>query len=45
MFLRPTSRDGEYLFLGECYVYGMMDGEAMTMLESGEAIVEWVYLV
>jgi len=31
--LRP--RDGHYLFLGECYVHGIMDGEAMDMLTDG----------
>jgi hypothetical protein len=26
--LRSTARSGEFKFVGECYVHGMMDGEA-----------------
>lgn len=33
--LRPTS-GGRYLLVGECYVHGLMTGEAMGMLGSGE---------
>lgn len=32
--LRPD-RDS-YLFVGECYVHGVMDGEALDMLEKGD---------
>jgi hypothetical protein len=32
--LRPS--DGDYQFVGECYVHGVMDGEALDMLERGE---------
>ena len=24
------------LFIGECYIHGLMDGEAMSLLESGD---------
>lgn len=29
--LRPTQNEGQYLFMGECYVKGLMQGEAMDM--------------
>lgn len=29
-------KDGYYRFLGECYVHGIMDGEAMDMLADGQ---------
>ena len=32
--LRQT--DQGYYFVGECYVYGLMNGEAITMMERGE---------
>ena len=32
--LRKTG-DG-YMFIGECYVHGFMDGEAIDMLEDGK---------
>lgn len=32
--LRP--KGDHYLFVGECYVHGMMDGEAIGMMERGE---------
>lgn len=35
--LRPE-RD-HYLFVGECYLHGLMDGEAMRWLEDGRASV------
>ena len=31
--LRPVGQN--WLFIGECYVHGLMDGEAMGLLESG----------
>ena len=34
--VRPTSVPGEYLFLGECYVHGLMDGEAIKLWEEGK---------
>ena len=33
-FLRP--HEGDYLFLGEGYTHGLMQGEAIDMLEEGE---------
>ncbi|KAG4437796.1 hypothetical protein IFR05_006731 [Cadophora sp. M221] len=27
---KPRGKDSEFLFIGECYVHGMMDGEAIT---------------
>ncbi|OCK76673.1 hypothetical protein K432DRAFT_385249 [Lepidopterella palustris CBS 459.81] len=32
--LRKTGDN--YMFIGECYVYGFMDGKAIDMLEDGE---------
>jgi hypothetical protein len=32
--LRPVA-DGTHLFIGPCYVYGMMEREAMDLLEQG----------
>lgn len=29
--LRPTAEDKEFQFVGDCYVHGIMDGEAVTM--------------
>ncbi|TGO52093.1 hypothetical protein BOTNAR_0335g00040 [Botryotinia narcissicola] len=34
--IRPTSTVDEYLFLGDSYVHGIMEGEAMTMYEAQE---------
>jgi hypothetical protein len=34
--VRPTSVPDEYLFLGECYVHGLMDGEAIKLWEEGK---------
>ena len=36
--LRPWGR--HYLLVGECYVHGLMDGEAMKMLEREEVAEE-----
>ena len=41
--LRPTGSDGEFHFIGECYVYGIMDGEAMTEYENGEVTETWFH--
>lgn len=35
--LRPLE-EGGYRFMGECYVHGIMEGEAMTMLGKGECV-------
>ncbi|KAF5013205.1 hypothetical protein FDECE_784 [Fusarium decemcellulare] len=42
--VRPTSTEGEYLFVGECYVHGLMDGEALDMYERGELTEQWFSL-
>jgi hypothetical protein len=34
MILRPDG-DGRYLLVGECYLHGFMDGEAVGDWESG----------
>jgi hypothetical protein len=41
--LRPHGN--EYVFISECYVHGLMDGEAMAFLEDGRASVEDVVIV
>ncbi|KAK6829739.1 hypothetical protein PG987_010323 [Apiospora arundinis] len=35
--LRPTGDD--FLLVGECYVHGIMQGQALTKLEKGEAVL------
>ncbi|KAK8850936.1 HET-domain-containing protein [Apiospora arundinis] len=35
--LRPTG--DEFLLVGECYVHGIMQGQALTRLENGEAVL------
>ncbi|KAJ3534133.1 hypothetical protein NM208_g1039 [Fusarium decemcellulare] len=42
--IRPASTEGEYLFVGECYVHGLMDGEALDMHERGELTEQWFSL-
>ncbi|KAK7994518.1 hypothetical protein PG991_016106 [Apiospora marii] len=34
--LRPTGGGDEFLLVGECYVHGIMQGQALSMLERGE---------
>jgi len=34
--LRPITDADEFTLIGECYVYGFMDGEAVARLETGE---------
>lgn len=33
--LRPIQNTGEFTFIGECYVHGVMDGEAVDPMPSG----------
>jgi hypothetical protein len=43
--LRPTGSDGEFHFLGECYVYGMMDGEGMVEYQQNREVTPtWFHL-
>lgn len=42
--VRPTGVEGEYLFMGECYVHGLMDGEAVLRWERGESCEQWFHL-
>lgn len=32
--LRPTEKDGDYLFIGECYLDGIMHGEHIEKLKA-----------
>ncbi|CAJ2505055.1 Uu.00g124490.m01.CDS01 [Anthostomella pinea] len=41
--LRPTSTPGEYLFLGECYVAGIMNGERLDGIDV-DTTAEWFHL-
>lgn len=50
--LRPVKSDSladgrcaTFRFVGETYLHGLMDGEAMTWVERGQASVEEVLLV
>lgn len=36
---------GQYTLIGECYIDGMMQGEAFAMLESGDTQEQWFELV
>jgi hypothetical protein len=36
VILRPIADADEFRFIGECYVNGLMDGEAIAGLETGE---------
>jgi len=38
--LRPIA-GGEYLFVGDCYIDGFMNGEAINKWETGELAAEW----
>ncbi|KAK0655149.1 heterokaryon incompatibility protein-domain-containing protein [Cercophora newfieldiana] len=42
--LRPTSKEGKYLFLGECYVDDVMNGEALALLGKGRRETQWFSL-
>ncbi|KAH7370153.1 heterokaryon incompatibility protein-domain-containing protein [Rhexocercosporidium sp. MPI-PUGE-AT-0058] len=41
--LRPVE-DGRYLFLGPCYIHGIMHGEAMEGLKTGKYREEWLQI-
>ena len=43
--LRPHGDDGSFLFVGECYVHGLMDGQAMHKLKDGSAKMQSVRIV
>jgi len=44
--LRPKdSFAGQYSYIGETYIHGLMDGEVMRRLEGGEALVQNLVLV
>lgn len=44
--LRPVNRElNQYSFIGECYAHGLMDGEIVRMLHTGEAKVEDISLI
>jgi len=36
---------GQYVFIGECYVHGVMNGEALSLLKTGAANEQWFDLV
>jgi hypothetical protein len=42
--LRPIPGSGEHYFLGECYVHGLMSGEAMKPFEQGEVSSQTFHL-
>jgi hypothetical protein len=39
--LRPWGEEGVYKLVGEAYVLGMMEGQALDLLEKGELSEEW----
>jgi hypothetical protein len=42
LVLRPTN--GHYALVGECYVCGLMDGEAVSEIETGKLKEGWFNL-
>jgi hypothetical protein len=38
--IRPLETEGHYLLIGECYLYGVMDGEAIKEWEAGKSNYE-----
>ena len=42
--VRPTSVPGEYLFMGESYVHGLMDGKVIDLWDEGKLTEEWFHL-
>lgn len=42
--LRPTENSDEYLLIGECYVHGVMSGEAIDDYEGGRHTGQWFHL-
>ena len=45
LILRPTSRTGHFKLVGECYIHGIMRGEAVQMMKEGQYAVEDVTVV
>ncbi|KAJ6779832.1 hypothetical protein PWT90_08796 [Aphanocladium album] len=45
VILRKTPSAAEYIFVGACYMYGFMDGEAIAMQRSGKLVEEKISLV
>lgn len=45
VILRKTERHGEFEFVGECYLHGFMDGEALAIGSEGEATTQEFKLV
>lgn len=45
--LRPSRSGSEstYRFIGSCYVYGLMQGQAIDMVSSGQLCEEWFHIV
>ena len=41
--LRPAG--DRFMLIGECYVHGLMDGEAMQLLETGQTVIEVVSII
>ncbi|KAK5689982.1 hypothetical protein LTR97_012465 [Elasticomyces elasticus] len=43
--LRPIGKPGEYTFVGQCYVHGIMDGELIKLLDQDLLETSWFVLV
>ena len=41
--MRPTG--DQFILVGECYVHGLMDGEAMQFLGTGQVVTEVVSII
>jgi hypothetical protein len=42
--IRSTSSSDEFLFVGECYIHGLMDGEAIKLCEDRETEPQYFHL-
>ena len=41
LYVRRSRDNGHYEFIGECYVHGVMDGEAVKNCDSGDQRVKF----
>jgi hypothetical protein len=42
--IQPTSSPDEWVFAGECYIYGLMDGEGVKVCEERGIEDQWFHL-
>jgi len=44
VILRPHLETGQYIFIGECYIHGIMDGEAMAAFQKEKMRFQSIFL-